>query len=112
MKGLVTQNFLRIYVIKERKNIKARAHVIIEGRVQGIFFRVQTKRIADYHDVTGWIRNLPDGRVEAVFEGERQNVEKLIGFVRRGPSGARVSNFILSWEPYLGTFDNFKIRYT
>ncbi len=86
--------------------------MIIEGRVQGVFLRMQTQRVANYHDVKGWIRNLPDGRVEAIFEGEKQNVEKLVEFIRHGPSGARVTNLSLTWEPYVGAFSNFKIKYT
>ena len=84
----------------------------VEGKVQGVFLRMQTERIANYLDVKGWIRNLSDGRVEAVFEGEKQHVKKLVEFVRHGPSGARVTNFDLTWEPYVGAFSNFKIKYT
>jgi acylphosphatase len=95
----------------EAKTVKARAHVFVNGRVQGVFFRSQTKHNADRHDVTGWVRNLPDGRLEAVFEGEKDAVEKLIEFCRHGPSGARVTNVELTWETYTGEFDRFKIKY-
>ena len=91
--------------------MKARAHVFVTGRVQGVFFRSQTRHIADRYGVNGWVRNLPDGRVEAVFEGEKEAVEALIEFCKRGPSGARVTNVDLSWENYTGTFDRFRIRY-
>jgi acylphosphatase len=64
--------------------------VIVQGHVQGVFFRETTRRRARTADVRGWIRNLPDGNVEAVFEGERDAVEMLVGFVREGPRGARV----------------------
>jgi acylphosphatase len=57
------------------------------------------------------VRNLPDGRVEAVFEGEKEAVEKLIEFCRRGPPGARVTKVEISWEPPTGEFKDFKIRY-
>jgi acylphosphatase len=56
--------------------VKTRAHVFVTGRVQGVFFRSATKYNADRHDVEGWVRNLPDGRVEAVFEGEKDAVQK------------------------------------
>ncbi|MDH5782196.1 MAG: acylphosphatase [Candidatus Bathyarchaeota archaeon] len=91
--------------------LKVRAHVYVSGRVQAVFFRSETQDEAVRHDVTGWVRNLPDGRVEAVFEGEKENVGKLIEFCRRGPPGARVANVEVSWETYTGEFKNFKIRY-
>jgi acylphosphatase len=94
-----------------RKNVKARAHVVVSGRVQGVFFRSQTRHNADRYDVKGWVRNLPDGRVEAVFEGEKEAVEELIEFCKHGPSGARVANVDLTWEPYSGEFDKFRIKY-
>jgi acylphosphatase len=91
--------------------VKARAHVFVTGRVQGVFFRSATKHNADRHDVKGWVRNLPDDRVEAVFEGEKDAVEKLIEFCRHGPSGARVTNVDLTWEDYTGEFDRFKFSW-
>jgi acylphosphatase len=93
------------------KTVKARGHVFVNGRVQGVFFRSQTKHNADRHDVTGWVRNLPDGRLEAVFEGEKEAVQTLIEFCKHGPSGARVTNVELTWETYTGEFDRFKIKY-
>jgi acylphosphatase len=91
--------------------VKARAHLFVSGRVQGVFFRSETEHKADWHDVKGWVRNLPDGRLEAVFEGEKEAVQTLIEFCKHGPSGARVTNVDLTWETYTGTFDKFKIKY-
>ena len=91
--------------------MKVRAHVFINGRVQGVFFRSETQYEANRRNVTGWVRNLPDGRVEAVFEGERGDVEKLIEFCKRGPPGARVTKVQVFWEDYTGEFKDFKIRY-
>jgi acylphosphatase len=91
--------------------LKVRAHVYVSGRVQGVFFRSETQDEALRHNVTGWVRNLPDGRVEAVFEGEKEAVEKLIEFCKRGPPGARVTKVEVAWEPYTGEFKDFKIRY-
>ena len=91
--------------------MKARAHVLISGRVQGVFFRSETKREAGKHGVSGWVRNLPDDRVEAVFEGERENVEKLLEFCERGPPGAKVARIDVSWGTYSGEFRGFEIRY-
>jgi acylphosphatase len=85
--------------------------VFVSGRVQGVFFRSVVKYTAERHDVKGWVRNLPDGRVEAVFEGEREAVQTLIELSRHGPPGARVSNFNLTWEDFTGDFNRFKIEY-
>jgi acylphosphatase len=91
--------------------MKTRAHVFVTGKVHGVFFRVETKRNADYHDVKGWVRNLPDGRVEAVFEGEKETVEKIVSFCKHGPEHAEVTGTDVTWETYTGESDRFKIRY-
>ena len=101
----------RVHIIIEGEKVKIRAHVLLIGRVHGVFFRVETKRNADYHDVKGWVRNLPDGRVEAVFEGEKTNVETIVAFCRHGPKHAEVTGIDVTWETYTGEFDKFKIRY-
>lgn len=92
--------------------MKTRAHVFVTGRVQGVFFRSETKRNADRHDVKGWVRNLPDGRVEAVFEGEKEAVQTLIAFCEHGPSYAEVTGVDVTWETCTGDFDRFKIKYS
>jgi len=91
--------------------LRVRAHVYVSGRVQGVFFRSETQDEALRHGLTGWVRNLPDGRVEAVFEGEKDRVERLIEFCRRGPPGARITNVEVIWENYTGEFRGFRIRY-
>jgi acylphosphatase len=91
--------------------LKARAHVYVSGRVQGVFFRSETQDEAIRHGLTGWVRNLPNGRVEAVFEGEKENVEKLIEFCRKGPPGARVTKVDVTWEDYTGQFKSFTMRF-
>ena len=92
--------------------MKVRAHVFVSGRVQGVFFRSETRRHAERYDLKGWVRNVSGGRVEAVFEGEEEAVEALIGFCKHGPSGARVSNIEVEWEQYTGEFDRFMIMYS
>ncbi|NHV99987.1 MAG: acylphosphatase [Thaumarchaeota archaeon] len=87
-----------------------RAHVHVSGRVQGVFFRYETKSLADELGVKGWVRNLPDGRVEAVFEGEETLVRRMIDFCRKGPPGARVTGVEIEWEEYKGEFKGFAIR--
>lgn len=87
-----------------------RAHVFVSGRVQGVFFRQTTKHQAENHDVNGWVRNLSDGRVEAVFEGEEAAVKLLIEYCRHGPSRAKVENVELKWEDPVGEFTSFGTR--
>ena len=91
--------------------MKARAHVHVSGRVQGVFFRSETQDEARRHGIAGWVRNLADGRVEAVFEGEKDKVEALVEFCRRGPPGARVSKVDVTWEDYTGQFRSFAMRF-
>jgi len=92
--------------------MKVRAHVFIIGRVQGVFFRYETKRLAMRRGVSGWVRNLPNGQVEAVFEGEKDDVEEMIRFCHRGPPGAVVRNVKILWEKPIGELQDFQIRYS
>ena len=89
--------------------MKKRVHVFVSGRVQGVFFRSETQRLANRHNVTGWIRNLSDGRVEAVFEGYGSDIDELVKFVRRGPRSAVVTQTEVMIEPYEGEFGDFRI---
>jgi acylphosphatase len=91
--------------------MKVRAHVFISGRVQGVFFRSWTESEAVERNVKGWVRNLPDGRVEAVFEGEKDDVDELIRLCHKGPPGARVAKVEVKLENYSGEFKDFRIRY-
>jgi len=91
--------------------LKVRAHVIVSGRVQGVYFRGNTRNEAKKYGVNGWVRNLPDGRVEAVFEGEKEDVDKAIEFVEHGPSYAKVTDLELEWQDYTGEFKDFRILY-
>lgn len=88
---------------------KTRAHIFVIGRVQGVFFRQNTNRQAQIHNVTGWVRNLEDGRVEAVFEGEEAAVKALVAFCSKGPKGASVTDVEVTWETFKGDFQNFSI---
>lgn len=91
--------------------MKVRAHIFVSGRVQGVFFRSETRREARRYAVTGWARNLSDGRVEAVFEGEKKDVERLIEFCRNGPPGAVVTKVEMTLEPYTGEFRDFRVEW-
>jgi acylphosphatase len=91
--------------------MNVRAHVYVSGMVQGVFFRYHTQEMARRIGVQGWVRNLPDGRVEAVFEGEKKKVSEMVEFCKRGPPAARVRKVEVSWEPFKGEFDGFEIRW-
>ena len=91
--------------------MKVRAHVLVSGRVQGVFFRANTGKNAKLHNVTGWVRNLTDGKVEAVFEGEEEAVVSVIEFCKRGPPGSYVSGLDVTWQDWTGEFREFKITY-
>jgi acylphosphatase len=86
---------------------KARVHLFVNGRVQGVFYRKKTKQQAEKLGIMGWIRNLPDGRVEAVFEGEETAVKALEEYCHHGPLSAIVTNVDSIWEPYRGEFNDF-----
>jgi acylphosphatase len=88
---------------------RVRAHVWISGRVQGVFFRSHTKELADELGLTGWVRNLPDGRVEAVFEGEEDAVQRAIEWCKRGPPLASVEKVEVRYEQPTGEFKDFRI---
>ncbi len=90
---------------------KARAHVFIEGIVQGVFYRAYTRNVASKLGLHGWVRNLYDGRVEAVFEGDRLLIEQAIAECRRGPSGSHVTEIDLKWESFSGDLQGFEIRH-
>ena len=86
-----------------------RRHIIVYGFVQGVGFRFALQRAAESRSVSGWARNLPDGAVEAVFEGEREGVEALVAFCRQGPRGADVERVDARNEPPDGV-TGFQIR--
>jgi acylphosphatase len=90
---------------------KVRARVIIEGRVQGVFFRHHTQEMAFKLGVTGWVKNRRDGRVEAVFEGDQERVDQIIQWCHRGPSEATVTKVHSTWEKYTGEFEDFSVTY-
>lgn len=87
----------------------ARAHLVVRGRVQGVFFRDETRRRARSLGVAGWVANRPDGAVEAIFEGRRDAVESMAAWCGRGPSGARVDDVQTTWEDPSGE-DGFAVR--
>ena len=86
-----------------------RVRATISGRVQGVFFRDETRRRAQSLGVAGWVRNAPDGTVEAVFEGDDEKVDSMVGWCRRGPSGARVEDVAVRTEEPRGE-ERFSVR--
>ena len=89
----------------------ARVQVFISGRVQGVFYRAYTRDQAVARGLTGWVRNLPDGRVCAVFEGDREKIESMLAWCRQGPPYAAVDEVLPDWQPYQGEFQDFRIAY-
>jgi acylphosphatase len=90
--------------------MKVRAQVLISGRVQGVFFRWTILDQAKKHNVTGWVQNTLDGRVKAIFEGEKKDVETMIDVCKSGPPAAKVTDVELKWKEYVGNIKAFKIR--
>ncbi len=88
---------------------RTRAHVHVSGTVQGVMFRATTRDEARKRDVDGWVKNLPDGRVEAIFEGPERAVEGMVDFCHEGSPAARVEDVEVSYEQPAGE-DGFRIR--
>lgn len=89
----------------------ARVHVLISGRVQGVFFRASTRDEARVRGLKGWVRNLPNGRVEALFEGDRRLVDHMLAWCRQGPPYAYVAKVEEQWEAYRGDLADFRVVY-
>jgi acylphosphatase len=89
--------------------VTARAHVTVSGRVQGVFFRAETRNRARLLELAGWVRNNLDGTVEAVFEGERDRVESMLEWCRQGPAHADVEHVEVEWEDPQGD-EEFAVR--
>ncbi|MDH7507062.1 MAG: acylphosphatase [Candidatus Thermoplasmatota archaeon] len=90
--------------------MKTSVHVLISGRVQGVWFRASTKEKAEELGLTGWVRNTPDGNVEAIFEGEEEVVKKMLTWCHHGPPMAKVEDVIVKKQKPIG-FKEFSIRY-
>jgi acylphosphatase len=90
---------------------KVRAHLVIDGRVQGVCFRAEMEEEAMSRGVTGWVRNRPDGKVESVVEGEKRAVQGMIDWCHQGPSLARVEKIDVDWQPYRGDCPDFRIAH-
>ncbi len=91
---------------------KVRARVVITGKVQGVFFRAETQRAANnIGGISGWVKNLADGSVEAVFEGYENKVIEILEWCKKGSPHSRVKNVNVTWEEYKGEFAGFDIKW-
>ncbi len=97
--------------MKDKHMPMTRAHVYVRGRVQGVFFRASTRDRAQSCGTKGWVRNCPEGSVEAVFEGRKDAVDTMVNWCRKGPSGALVKEIDVCWGDFTGEFDEFSIVY-
>ncbi len=89
----------------------ASLQAIVYGRVHGVFFRDFVSRQARQIGLTGYVHNLPDGTVEVLAEGERKQLEELVGYLRVGPPAARVEKVATNWSEYTGKYSGFSVRY-
>lgn len=89
--------------------MKKAARFVVQGTVQGIFFRQFVKEHADDLKLSGFVRNLEDGTVEVVAEGEDDNLKRLLGFLKTGPAHAQIRNVVVEEKKWSGDFDEFKV---
>lgn len=85
------------------------AHIIISGKVQGVFYRASCQEVAQRLGLKGWAKNLSTGQVEVLAQGEKEKIEKLIEWCRKGPPSAVVNNVQIKWENISEEFDSFEI---
>ena len=90
--------------------MKRHLHILISGRVQGVFFRYSARQRAEELGLTGYAKNLTDGRVEIVAEGEESGLKSLLAWAHQGPPGASVANVEIDWPPIKNSFPSFTIR--
>ncbi len=87
-----------------------KAHVFIEGKVQGVFYRIWVRSKAKKLGLVGWVKNLTDGRVEAVFEGPKETIKEIIDSCWAGPSASKVEKVGVKWEKVSNRHESFEIR--
>lgn len=90
---------------------KARLNATVQGRVQGVFFRVFVEKYALSHNLTGYVKNISGGQLQVLAEGEKGHLERLLQLLHQGPPGAKVENVNFRWEEYKGNYKDFTIRY-
>jgi len=87
-----------------------RVHLLVSGKVQGVFFRLNTKNKAEELGIFGWVKNLSDGKVEILVEGEKERIEELIKWVKKGPLFAKVKELEVEQREFKGEFNFFEIK--
>ena len=92
--------------------MKARAHIFVSGRVQGVFFRDHTQKWASSLHLTGWVRNIKDGRVEALVEGDKEKIEELISRLNEGSPSSQVEKVDVTWGEHKKEFKDFRVTYS
>ncbi len=96
-------------MLEKTKSLMQRAHIIVKGLVQGVYFRAFTKEAADHLGLLGWVRNLPDGSVEAVTEGEEKILKEFVSYLKKGPLKARVDEVQIHYSVAKKEFSGFCI---
>jgi acylphosphatase len=91
--------------------MKSKVHVLISGKVQGVWFRSSTRDKAEQLGITGWVKNTKDGKVEAVFEGDEEKIQEMLIWCHRGPPSAEVTNLKIEKKKPSNGFDRFSIEY-
>jgi acylphosphatase len=87
----------------------AALHAVARGRVQGVYYRAFTSKVAIALGLNGYVHNLPDNSVEIIAEGDKKQLQKLPYLLKQGPPGARVDNLELSWTEYTGQYSDFSV---
>ena len=100
---------IQVRMEENRRNVRVR--LIVEGKVQGVWFRESTRREASHLGVFGWVRNRPDGKVEVLAEGPEESVRSLVAWCHHGPPAARVHKVQEYEEAWTGEFDSFDVAY-
>jgi len=98
-------------MLRNKTSNKSKAHIFVSGRVQGVFFRANTKKKANQLGLTGRVRNLSDGRVEIVLEGDKDKIKRMIDWAHNGSRSARVDDVEIGWEEYSNEFSKFEIKH-
>ena len=91
--------------------VKQSVHILVTGKVQGVFFRQATKVVATKNNVTGWVKNLENGQVEILIEGDDKNVKSVIDWCHNGPANSRVDEIKIEQQEFSGRYSNFEVLY-
>lgn len=91
--------------------VKQRTHILVTGKVQGVFFRQATKVVAIKNNVNGWVKNLENSQVEILLEGEETDVNSVVGWCRNGPANSRVDKIEINQQIFVGELLNFEVLY-